>query len=139
MVHALANSKKLKKKIESLRVLVVDDQPEVRALIRDMLAEIGVIRTFEAANGIEAIEFMQAGGDVIDFIICDWNMPAMSGIDFLKQIRAVHPDLPFLMVTGKSDKDSVLEAKDSGVSAYIRKPFSHEQLEIKMKALLMPA
>ena len=134
---ALRNvSRELQKKIDDLRVLIVDDQPEVRSLVREILSEAGVTRIFEAANGKEAMQFIDADFESVNLIVCDWNMPSLTGIDFLKQIRSVFPDIPFLMVTGKSDKNSVLEAKMAGVSAFIRKPFSPEQLEAKLRFLL---
>lgn len=129
-------SKEVQKKIEDLKVLIVDDQVEVRGLIRDVLAEAGAGRTFEASNGKEAMQFIDADFESINLIICDWNMPSMNGLDFLRQIRSVFPDIPFIMVTGKSDKNSVVEAKIAGVSAFIRKPFSPEQLESKLKFLV---
>jgi CheY-like chemotaxis protein len=126
-------TREVQKKIDDLKVLIIDDQPEVRALIRDVLAEAGASRTFEATNGKEALQFIDADFESINLIICDWNMPSMNGLDFLKQIRSVFPDIPFIMVTGKSDKNSVIEAKVAGVSAFIRKPFSPEQLESKLR------
>ncbi len=63
-------------------------------------------------------------------------MPSVTGIDFLRQIRSVFPDMPFMMITGKSDKQAVLDAKVAGVSAFIRKPFSPEQVESKLKFLV---
>lgn len=128
--------RKVQKKIEDLKVLIVDDQPEMRALIRDILNEVGVSCTFEATNGKEAMQFIDADFEIINLIVCDWAMPSMTGIDFLRQIRSVFPEMPFLMVTGKSDKNSVLEAKIAGVNAFIRKPFSPEQLESKLKFLV---
>jgi two-component system chemotaxis response regulator CheY len=130
-------TKEIQKKIDDLKVLIIDDQPEVRSLIRDVLAEAGASRTFEATNGKEAMQFIDADFEIINFIICDWNMPSMNGLDFLRQIRSVFPNIPFIMVTGKSDKNSVIEAKVAGVSAFIRKPFSPEQLETKLKMLVM--
>lgn len=125
----------IKKKIEELKVLIVDDQPEVRTLIRDVLTEAGVTQTYEASNGKEALQFIDADFETVNLIICDWTMPSMTGIDFLRQIRTVFPAMPFLMITAKSDKHSVLEAKGAGVSAFIRKPFSPEQIEAKLKYL----
>ena len=125
-----------KKNILELAVLIVDDQQEIRMLVRDILMEAGVTRVFEAANGREALGLLAAGFDVINFVISDWNMPGLPGIDFLRRVRAAYPDMPFLMITGRNDKNSVIDAKGAGVSAYIRKPFSPRQLEEKMKALL---
>lgn len=127
----------MKKKLASQVILVVDDEPEIRALVRDVLGEAGINRIFEAQNGKEAIELIDAGFDIFSLVICDWNMPSMTGIEFLKQVRTTHPGMPFLMVTGRSDKNSVIDAKRAGVSAYIRKPFSPRQLEEKLKVLLM--
>lgn len=137
VMDATKTSKFIQKKIEGLKVLIVDDQPEVRIMVRDMLADCGIARTFEASNGHEAMQFMDTDFETVSMVICDWNMPKMSGIDFLRQIRTVYPDLPFLMVTGQADKNSVLEAKLAGVSAFIRKPFSPEQLENKIKTLVL--
>lgn len=137
MAGQLSNQdNELRKRIAELGVLIVDDQPEIRALLRDILSEVGVTTTFEANNGKEALDFVSADFDMVNFIICDWNMPTMTGIDFLKQLRTTHPDMPFLMVTGRSNKNSVVEAKIAGVSAYIRKPFSPKQLEEKLRVLL---
>ncbi len=73
---------------------------------------------------------------MVDLVLCDWNMPGMSGLDFLRQVRSVGLEIPFLMVTGRADKESVIEAKDAGVSAYIAKPFSQTQLEAKLRILV---
>ncbi len=121
--------------IKDLKILVVDDQLEVRAMIRNMLTELGITQIFEAPDGKEAMVFTDSAMDMIDIVICDWNMPKMSGIDLLKQMRTVYPDVPFLMITGRSDVESVSMAKSSGVTAYIRKPFSPAHLEIKLRVI----
>lgn len=121
---------------QDLKVLLVEDQSEARAMIRNMLSEIGVTQIFEAPDGREALKFIDNAFDFIDLIICDWNMPSMTGVELLRQLRTVYTDVPFLMVTGRSDFDSVVEAKTSGVTAYIKKPFSAAQLEAKIKIVL---
>ncbi len=121
------------KKLEDLKILIVDDQGDARTLIRNMLTEYGVHQVFEASDGRQALSFIDAAFDFVDFIICDWNMPSISGVELLRQIRTVDASIPFLMVTGRDDMDSVIEAKSSGVTAYIRKPFSAAQLEAKMR------
>lgn len=121
--------------IKDLKILVVDDQLEVRAMIRNMLTELGISQIFEASDGKEAMIFTDSAMDMIDIVICDWNMPKMSGIDLLKQMRSVYPEVPFLMITGRSDVESVSIAKSSGVTAYIRKPFSPAHLEIKLRVI----
>ncbi len=124
------------KKLEDLKVLVVDDQADARTLIKNMLTEFGVHQVFEAADGRQALSFIDAAFDFVDFIICDWNMPGISGVELLRQLRTVDPNIPFLMVTGRGDMDSVVEAKSSGVTGYIRKPFSPAQFEAKVRIIM---
>jgi len=125
----------MQKHLSNLKILIVDDQQDVRTLIRDILTEAGVTKIFEASDGKDAMQFIDMDFNMIDLVICDWNMPGMSGIDFLRQIRTAFPKMPFLMVTGRNDKDSVVEAKTAGVTAFIRKPFSPDELETKVKIL----
>lgn len=122
-----------------LKVLIVEDQAEARAMLRNMLSELGVNQVFEAPDGSDAINFMEAAFDYVDVILCDWNMPELSGIDFLKKLRESDPDVPFLMITGRGDMASVVDAKNTGVSGYIRKPFSPAQLEAKLRILMQRA
>jgi DNA-binding NtrC family response regulator len=121
--------------LEKIRVLIVDDQQEMRSMIKGMLMDMGITQTFEASDGKEALSFSDAALDMVDVVICDWNMPKLSGVEFLRQMRSVSPEMPFLMITGRSDVDSVAEAKASGVTAYIRKPFSPAQLETKLRVI----
>lgn len=119
-----------------LKVLIVEDQAEVRSMVRNMLLELGINQIFESGDGREALNFIDSAFDFVNVIVCDWNMPNMNGVEFLRQLRTVDPDLPFLMITGRSDMDSVIEAKSSGVTAYISKPFSPQQLEAKLRIIL---
>lgn len=118
-----------------LKVLIVEDQVDFRNMLRNMLMEIGVNQIFEAPDGRAALDFMDSAFDFVDMVICDWNMPRMSGVEFLRQLRSVNPELPFLMITGRGDMQSVIEAKGSGVTGYIRKPFSPAQLEVKLRVI----
>lgn len=120
---------------DELKILIVEDQQDVRAMIKNLLGEFGVTQIFEATDGREALQFMDAAFDFVNLVICDWNMPEMSGVEFLRQLRSVDPSIPFLMVTGRSDFDSVVEAKSAGVNAYIRKPFSPAQFEVKLRTV----
>jgi len=124
------------KDITDLKILIVEDQDDVRKLIQDMLEDMEVAKTFEAKDGQQAFEFIDAAFDFVDLIICDWNMPEMTGLELLQQIRTTDQNVPFLMVTGRMDMDSVVQAKNSGVTAYIAKPFSPVQLETKIRAVL---
>jgi len=119
----------------ALKILIVEDQSDARALLRNVLGEMGVTQIFEAKDGNEALRFMDSAFDFVNLVICDWNMPKMSGVEFLRQMRTVDADVPFLMVTGRSDMESVIEAKSSGVSGYIRKPYSPSQLEAKLRII----
>lgn len=119
-----------------IRILIVEDQSDARSLMRGMLGEMGVTQIFESSDGREALKFLDAAFDFIDLIICDWNMPGMTGLELLRQLRSVDPDMPFLMVTSRSDMDSVISAKSANVTGYIRKPFSPAQLEAKMRIVL---
>ena len=117
--------------LDWLKVLLVEDSFESLNLIRNMLQDLGVTQIYTAKNGMEALELMGVfdGDDGVDVILCDWNMPRMSGLDLLKQLRTCDPDLPFIMITGLADCDSVTEAKSYGVTGYIKKPFSTDELE----------
>ncbi|MCB9981055.1 MAG: response regulator [Rhodospirillales bacterium] len=122
--------------LSDLKILLVEDQSEARAMIRNMMGELGITQIFEASDGREALAFLDSAYDFIDLLVCDWNMPGMTGVDLLRQLRSVDPTMPFLMVTGRIDMDSVVEAKSAGVTAYIRKPFSSKQLEAKLRIIL---
>ncbi len=120
--------------IEDLRVLLVDDSFEALTLIKNMLKDMGLTQVFTARDGTEALNFMGVydDDDGVDVILCDWNMPRMSGLEVLKQIRTCDPDLPFIMVTGNAEQDAVVEARSLGVTGYIKKPFSADQLMKKL-------
>ncbi len=121
--------------LRKLNVLIVEDNKRTLKLIQAVLKDMGVGQAFTAADGREAQTFLDGAGDLINMIICDWNMPRMSGMDLLKQVRMVLPDLPFLMVTARGTIDSVVDAKKNGVSGYVVKPFSPAELEQKIVAL----
>ena len=121
--------------LEHLKILIVEDDRNTRATICHMLTELGIHQVYDAHDGDQARELIDIDIDMIDIIISDWNMPNVTGIDLLKHVRNLHPDIPFLMVTARGDIDSVKEAQVSGVTAYIRKPFSLRDLETKLKIL----
>ena len=122
--------------LAELRILLVEDQIDVRTILHSMLDELGVTHIFSAHNGEEAFDFMETGSNRIDMVICDWNMPHMNGVELLRRLRDAHHNMPFLMITGRSDLESVVQAKSCGVTGYIRKPFSAAQLEAKMRIIL---
>lgn len=121
--------------IRDLRVLVVDDSTEALNLIRAMLQELGLNQVFVSKDGKDALDFLGACDDLVNVILCDWNMPRLTGIELLRQVRSVDPGFPFIMVTGAADLDAVKEAKANGVTGYILKPFSARQLQKKLRAV----
>lgn len=126
----------MSKKFDRYRVLIIDDRMEARAMLKNMLMEIGITQIFEANDGREGLKFIDSAFDLVDMVLCDWNMPHMDGLALLQQIRTVNTYMPFLMITGKGDLASVANAKTSGVSAYILKPYSLTQLEAKMRVVI---
>lgn len=122
---------------DCLKVLLVEDNFQALNLAKEMLTAMGVTQIYTARNGTEALEFMGAfdDDDMINVVLCDWKMPGMSGLDLLQQIRTADPDIPFLMITGTADLQSVSEAKAAGVTAYIRKPYSADELRSKLSVI----
>jgi len=116
----------------SMRLLVVDDFSTMRSIIKNILRQIGFTNIEEADDGTSAWEVINKGG--IDFIISDWNMPQMTGIELLRKVRSSEEfgDLPFLMVTAEAQQENVIEAVQAKVSNYIVKPFTAETLKQKI-------
>ena len=113
-----------------MKVLVVDDSGVMRKIIVRCLGSIGVSDVVEAGDGGEGwTEFQK---EPFDFVITDWNMPEVSGLEFLKQIRASGSDVPVLMVTTEAEKTKVVEAIQAGVTDYLCKPFEKEELQEKL-------
>ena len=120
----------------SMRILVVDDFSTMRRIIKNILKQIGFTNVDEAENGQAALAKIGDGGNY-DFVISDWNMPEMTGIELLKEVRANEStkDLPFLMVTAEAKKENVVEAVKAGVNNYIVKPFTAEVLQEKISKI----
>lgn len=122
---------------KDLRVLVVDDSNTVRQIICGMLRKIGVIHIFEAEDGLKALKFKSTDLDLVHLIICDWNMPSVSGIEVLKYVRTFSSAQAFLMVTTRCDPLSIIQAREAGVDGYIRKPFSAAEFKDKIATILI--
>lgn len=118
-----------------MKILVVDDFATMRRIIKNILRELGYENIFEADSGLAALEILKK--ENINFIISDWNMPQMSGIELLKAVRnsETWKDIPFLMVTAEGQKENVLEAAKNKVSNYIVKPFTAEVLKEKINKI----
>lgn len=122
------------------RILVVDDMPSIRELVKNHLKTIGYKSIQEAADGKEAfdtiVKLSTAPELAIQLVISDWNMPNMNGMDFLKKVRATAElkNLPFVLLTSEAEREQVTEAILAGVSQYIVKPFAAKIFEDKLKA-----
>ncbi|MBL4665355.1 MAG: response regulator [Nitrospinaceae bacterium] len=120
---------------EGKKVLVVDDSAVMRQIIKKNLKELGFTELSEAEDGAAGLK--KAGEEPVDLIVSDWNMPNMTGLEFLKAVRADAnlKGIAFIMVTSEADKEKIMEAVQAGVNQYIVKPFNAMQLEEKIKAI----
>lgn len=120
---------------KDVRILIVDDFSTMRRIVRNLLRELGFTSFDEAEDGVQALSKLQAGH--FDFIVSDWNMPNMQGIDLLRAIRADPKlqHLPVLLVTAEAKRENILEAAQAGVNGYIVKPFTAETLREKLDAV----
>jgi two-component system chemotaxis response regulator CheY len=119
-----------------LSILVIDDDPSVRSVTSTMLRRMTIPNVAVAESGDRGLELFQTADPSFDLIICDWDMPGMNGMELYKRVSADHPKLPFLMLTGRNDLDSVITARGSGVTGYLVKPFSSEQLKEKISFVM---
>ncbi len=115
-----------------MKILVVDDFATMRRIISNVLRQLGFENIVEAEDGTKALVVLES--DKIDFVITDWNMPEMSGLDLLKAIRAKTDknDLPVLMVTAEALQENIIAAARAGVNNYIVKPFDANTLAEKI-------
>ena len=122
---------------EGKKVLVVDDSAVMRQIIKKNLKELGFSDLSEAEDGAAGLK--KAGEEPVDLIVSDWNMPNMTGLEFLKAVRADDKlkGINFIMVTSEADKEKIMEAVQAGVNQYIVKPFNAMQLEETIKAIKM--
>jgi CheY-like chemotaxis protein len=121
--------------LSNLRVMLVEDDATIVAVLQAMLQTMGVEIVFTANDGLEALRFLGEHEGAVNTVVCDWNMPHMSGIELLRQVRSVDGALQFLMVTGNATADHVREAGRSHVSGFITKPFRAETLREKLELI----
>ncbi|KRG78943.1 histidine kinase [Stenotrophomonas ginsengisoli] len=117
---------------KNIRILIVDDFSTMRRIVKNLLADLGFTNTAEAEDGSGALNMLR--NEAFDFVVTDWNMPVMTGIELLKAIRADDKlkHLPVLMVTAEAKREQIIEAAQSGVNGYIIKPFTAQTLEEKL-------
>lgn len=128
--------------ILNINILVVDDYPTMRRIIKNLLSQLGFVNIYEAGNGEEAISQIKNGS--FNLIISDWNMEPMNGLQLIQQIRTENikctndntKPIPFIMVTAESKTENVVEAKKAGVNNYIVKPFNAATLKQKLESVL---
>lgn len=120
---------------KNMSILVVDDFPTMRRIVRSLLKELGFTNVEEAEDGQDALNKLRTGG--FQFVVSDWNMPNLDGLEMLKQIRAdaALKELPVLMVTAEAKKENIIAAAQAGASGYVVKPFTAATLEEKLNKI----
>jgi two-component system chemotaxis response regulator CheY len=115
-----------------MKILVVDDFSTMRRIIKNLLKDLGFTNIQEADDGSTALPMLQQGD--FDFVVTDWNMPGMQGIDLLRAIRADAnlKHIPVLMVTAEAKKEQIVAAAQAGVNGYVIKPFTAATLKEKL-------
>ena len=123
---------------KDLKFLVVDDFSTMRRIIKNLLHDLGYPNVDEAYDGKTALPMLQAGS--FDFLITDWNMPGMPGLDLIKAVRADAKlaKMPVLMLTAEAKREQIIEAAQAGVNGYVIKPFTAETLKEKLDKILGP-
>ena len=119
----------------NMKFLVVDDFSTMRRIVRNLLKELGFTNVQEAEDGVDGLNKLRS--EKFDFVVSDWNMPNMTGIDMLRAIRS-DPELkhlPVLMVTAEAKRENIIEAAQAGASGYVVKPFTAGTLDEKLKKI----
>lgn len=118
------------------RFLVVDDFSTMRRIVKNLLHDLGYSNVTEADDGSTAMPILKKGA--VDFLITDWNMPGMAGLDLVKAVRADAKlaALPVLMLTAEAKREQIVEAAQAGVNGYVIKPFTAETLKEKLDKIL---
>ncbi|MBM7036313.1 chemotaxis response regulator CheY [Vibrio sp. 188UL20-2] len=117
---------------KNMKILIVDDFSTMRRIVKNLLRDLGFNNTQEADDGLTALPMLKKGD--FDFVVTDWNMPGMQGIDLLKNIRSDDSlkHLPVLMITAEAKREQIIEAAQAGVNGYIVKPFTAGTLKEKL-------
>jgi two-component system, chemotaxis family, chemotaxis protein CheY len=121
---------------KDMKFLVVDDYSTMRRIIKNLLHDLGYANVTEADDGNTALPMLKKGG--FDFLITDWNMPGMAGLDLLKAVRAddALKAMPVLMLTAEAKREQIVEAAQAGVNGYVIKPFTAATLKEKIDKIL---
>ena len=121
---------------KQMQFLVVDDYSTMRRIVKNLLHDLGYAQVQEADDGNTALPMLKSGA--FDFLITDWNMPGMPGLDLLKAVRAdkTLAKLPVLMLTAEAKREQIVEAAQAGVNGYVIKPFTAATLKEKIDKIL---
>lgn len=121
---------------DSVKILIVEDMAAMRKILKDNLNKLGYMDIVETVDGKAALECLDE--EEIDIILSDWDMPNMTGIELLREVRRkdAYKKLPFIMITAESQRENVIEAVESGVNDYITKPFDNEAISSKLDRLI---
>lgn len=114
-----------------MRVLIADDSGTMRTIIKRSLESLGVTGALEAADGNQAVELFKAGA--FDLVLTDWNMPGKTGLEVVREIRALDAEVKIMMVTTEAERTRVVQAIEAGVSDYLVKPFTGDVLREKLQ------
>ncbi len=119
-----------------IRVLVVDDMHAMRTILKALLKNMGIEQVIEASDGVAALEILRR--NKIDIILSDWNMPRMTGIELLREVRqdAMLKELPFVMISAEATGENIAQAIRLQVTQYLIKPITADQLEQKIGAII---
>lgn len=120
---------------KDIRILVVDDFSTMRRIIKNLLRDLGFQNITEADDGKTALPILKQGG--IEFLVTDWNMPGMTGIELIAEVRK-DPNLahiPILMVTAEAKREQIIAAAQAGVNGYVVKPFTATVLKQKIEKI----
>lgn len=117
------------------RVMIVDDVKAMRTVLRTILTKLGFTKIIECEDGQQACSHLEVK---YDLIVCDWNMPNMNGLEFLKHTRKdeINKEVPFLIVTTEAEMDNLKQAIAAGVNGYIKKPFKPQTLSEKLEQIM---
>ncbi|SHM27745.1 chemotaxis response regulator CheY [Vreelandella subglaciescola] len=120
---------------KNMSFLVIDDFPTMRRIVRSLLKELGFTNVEEAEDGQDALNKLRAGN--FEFVVSDWNMPNLDGLEMLKEIRQddALKELPVLMVTAEAKKENIIAAAQAGANGYVVKPFTAATLEEKLNKI----
>lgn len=123
-------------KVSDLRALIVEDNDVEARLIEASLNVIGVTDVMTANDGAKALALIESSQQAFSFVVCDWMMPNMDGLEFLERFRKIQPETPFVMLTAKTEAKDFHKAKGLGANYFLMKPLTPDDLRIRLKGVV---